>query len=116
MNGERAGGFRSREFFVRLALSISCGGVPGPFGDSDAQKKGGLRNLAEAEANAGKEGTWELCMGAVESVSSWWHNWLTDRIRDGAIETYCTAAVTPSMTTLGLPIGFAMARLKHFRR
>src|ERR1017187_482948 len=38
---------------------------------------------------------------------------LTDRIRDGAIETHCIDLLLKNMGTSGLPIGFAMARLKR---
>ena len=37
--------------------------------------------------------------------------WLADRIRDGAIETKPSRG-SPYFMTIGLPIGFAMARLK----
>ena len=54
--------------------------------------------------------------GAIETPWSFfaeneYSDWLTDRIRDGAIETLHSPCTTTSV--VGLPIGFAMARLKR---
>ena len=40
-------------------------------------------------------------------------SWLADRIRDGAIETSTFSKVKRAGLSQGLPIGFAMARLKQ---
>ena len=54
-----------------------------------------------------------LKLWSPSDVSALLHR-LTDRIRDGAIETHCIDLLLKNMGTSGLPIGFAMARLKQY--